>query len=178
MIRDWCWRLGVVLALALALNCAGQLPADTPENRAELAARLARLAAEHGAFDRVLDKGADLATDATMPALELDRGRRLSDAEQTLLRNTLRSVINEFVPQGQWQEIVGRIYAEEFSAGELDTILGFYDTPLGRKLIQKRGSLTKRVEAETEKLFNARLDEFVERADEAVAAALPAEDRP
>ena len=166
------------MALTLALNCAGQPPADTPENRAELAAKLALLAGEHGAFDRVLDKGADLATDATIPALELDRGRRLSDAEQTLLRNTLRSVIDEFVPRSQWQEIVGRIYAEEFSAGELDTIVDFYDTPLGHKLIQKRGSLTQRVEAETERLFNARLDEFIERADEAIAAALPAGDRP
>jgi hypothetical protein len=170
--------LGVVLALALVWNCGGQLPADTPQNREELAAKLARLAAEHGAFDRVLDNGADLATDATIPALALDRGRNLSDREETLLRNTLRSVIAEFVSQEQWQEIVGRIYAEEFSAGELDGILDFYDTPLGHRLIQRRGALTELVEAETEKLFNARLDEFIERADEAVAAALPAEDRP
>jgi hypothetical protein len=178
MIRLRCWRWGVLAALALAWSCAGQPPADTPENRAELAAKLALLAAEHGAFDRVLDNGADLATGATIPALELDRGRSLSDAEQTLLRDTLRSVIAEFVSREQWQDIVGRIYAEEFSTEELDGILEFYDTPLGHRMIQERSSLARRVEAETEKVFNARLDEFVERADEAVAAALPAENRP
>ena len=149
------------MALALAWSCAGQPPADTPENRAELAAKLAQLAAEHGAFDRVLDNGADLATGATIPALELDRGRSLSDAEQTLLRDTLRSVISEFVSQEQWQNIVGLIYAEEFSTEELDGILEFYDTPLGHRMIQERSfiaSLSRRDHRQLAGLIGCNLD--------------------
>lgn len=178
MKRARCLRPVIIAALAFVWGCTAQPPADTPQNRADLAGKLARLAAEHGAFDRVLDEGADLATGATLPALELDRGRSLTDAEQNLLHGTLRSVITEFVSREQWEEIVAGVYAEEFSAGELTEILGFYDKPLGRKLIRLRGPLTERVEAETATLFNARLDEFVERVDAAVATALPAEDRP
>ena len=170
-------RLAVAVTLASLWSCAGPEP-EVREERADLAASLARLAADHGAFDRVLDKGADLATRATLSALELDRGGSLSEQEQALLHRTLRSVIAEFVSRDQWRQIVGRVYAEEFSAAELARILEFYDTPLGHKLIERRATLAARVESETERVFNARLDEFILRADEAVAAALPTESRP
>ncbi len=164
------------LLMLVAAGCSQAPAEDTTENRERLAVRLARLAAEKGAFDRALDNGADLATRATAPALELDRGRNLTEDERGLLRETLRSVITEFVSTQEWQAIVSQVYQEEFTAGELESILEFYDTPLGHKLIRKRGALTKRVEADTDALFDSRLDAFIERADEAVAAAFPPEE--
>lgn len=167
----------VPLSLVLVVVGCAEAPAeDTTENRQRLAVRLGRLAAEKGAFDRALDDGADLATRAAAPALELDRGRNLTDDERALLRETLRSVITEFVSTEEWQAIVSQVYQEEFTAGELESILEFYDTPLGHKLIRKRGALTKRVEAGTDALFDSRLDAFIERADQAVAVAFPPEE--
>ena len=160
----------LILTTACRVDGTAEPIADSPEQRAEFAVQLARLAAEHGQFDQMLDEGAELARRAGSPSLELELERPLSDEEQARMRGLLRDLLTEFVSSERWQQIVATAYAESFTADELARVLAFYDSPLGVKIIETRAPLTERIKSDTHAMFNLRLEEFIERADAVLAA--------
>jgi len=167
----------VVLALTLACSAPGETP-DTPENRAEIAGKLATLSVELGSFEDVLDRGADLAWTASADTLTLELGRELTEEEQAQVREVLRAVLGEFLTEELWKETVIRVYADEFTASELASILSFYDSPVGRKVLDLETALTEEVHDSLGDTLDARLDEFIERVDAELATKfdLPGED--
>jgi hypothetical protein len=169
-----------LLILAAACQPGGQPQPvdDTPEQRASLAAQLARLAADHGQFDQMLDEGAEVARRAGSPALELELERPLSDDEQARMRGLLRGLLTEFVSSERWQQIVATAYAENFTADELARVLAFYDSELGYKIIVTRGPINERIKAEARAMFDLRLEEFIERADAVLGAEFGTRETP
>lgn len=166
----------VAILLILAAGCSGtqhHATPDSPEGRAANAAELARLALELGSYDEILDSGAKLAESSSAAALELELGRSLTDEESATVRGLMRSVIAEFVTPEIWQDSVTAVYAEHLTADELHTLFEFYASPLGRKVLGMEGMLTEEVNTAVDAALEDRIDEFIGRVDEELAAAFP-----
>ena len=159
-----------LLLLVVALACAAPQTADSPESRAEAAGELARLSLELGSLDQVLNRGADWAQSASNDALTLELGRELTDEEQARVREILRGVLADYMTRELWAQSVTRVYAEEFTAAELDEIVAFYGSPIGRKLLERESALSDRVDDEMDVAFEGQIEEFVSRIDEALNA--------
>jgi hypothetical protein len=162
------------LSLVLLAGCAGGgATADSPEARAEIAGELARLSLEVGSLDSALDSGADWAWDASAETLEIEVGRALTEEEQAKVRDVLRDVLTEFLTPALWEETITRVYSERFTADELDSILAFYGSPAGRKVLETEQAVRQAVNLELEGPLEERLEEFIGRVDEELAKAFP-----
>jgi len=158
---------GVVAMSIVAAACAGQVSApDTPENRLEVAVALATMFAEAGAVDRALSEGAELATESTIPALELDLGRALTDEEKVRLGEIMRGVLGEFLTEDQWVETVGDVLADHFTVGEIDALTKFYKSPAGVRFMELEATLTRDIDDRVGDAFDERFDAFAARVDE------------
>jgi len=165
--------VGTVTCLVLlgaVFACAAPETPDSPESRAESARALARLSLEMGSLDRALDRGAEWAQSASNDALTLELGRELTDEEQARVREILRGVLAEYMTRDVWEEGVVRVYAEEFTAAELDGIVAFYGSPIGRKLLERESALSDLVDDEMDVAFEGRVEEFIGRVDAALNA--------
>jgi len=166
--------IGLALSLGLAAGCAGTgATPDSPEKRTEIAGELARLSLELGSLDSALDSGADWAWDASAETLEVEVGRALTEEEQAKVRDVLRNVLTEFLTPALWEETITRVYSEQFTADELDSILAFYDSPGGRKVLKTEQAVRQAVNSELEGPLEGRLEEFIGRVDEELAKAFP-----
>jgi hypothetical protein len=159
-----------IVLLAVVLACAAPETPDSPESRAESARALARLSLELGSLDQALDRGAEWAQAASNDALTLELGRELTDEEQARVREILHGVLAEYMTREVWEESVVRVYAEEFTAVELDAITAFYGSPIGRKLLEHEAALSDRVDDEMNVVFEGQVEEFVGRIDDALNA--------
>jgi hypothetical protein len=160
--------------MGFAIGCAGTgATPDSPEKRSEIAGELARLSLELGSLNRALDSGADWAWDASAETLEVELGRPLTEEEQAKVRATLRAVLAEFLTAALWQETISRVYAEHFTAAELESILTFYRSPVGRKVLQREAVVQQDVDGGLEGPLEERLEEFIDRVDEELAKAFP-----
>lgn len=162
----------IALLTALLAGCAqpGAAP-DSPERRAELAGQLAQLAVELGGLDHKIDNGADLAWEASADTLTLELGRELTEEEQLEVRGILRDTLAEFLTPELWQEQVASVYAEHFTAGELEALLEFFSSDAGRKSLELESALVKEVDARLESSLDRQIEAFIERVDERLAAS-------
>jgi hypothetical protein len=168
----------LALPLALTLGCVAEqgntVASQTPE---EVARKLAALAVELGGYDRTLDRGAELAWGSSAEALALELGRELSEEGQKRVRDILRAALGEFLTTETWSDGVTRVYAKHFTAAELDAMVEFYESPVGRKVLQLEDTLIEEFDGELEVVLDGKLDELVARIDEALAEAFEELDR-
>lgn len=173
-IKKYAGIVAVGLVLGLTIGCgASRGPADSPETRKELAGKLAKLSIELGSLDRVLESGAELALRSSADTIQLELGRELTDREQGQVQLILRTVLSEYVTAELWEETVTRVYADNFTASELDSMLEFYSSTVGRKSLQLEGMLSQEVDAGVEQALEGRIDEFIGRVDDELALAFP-----
>jgi hypothetical protein len=156
--------------LVTGCSATQQVP-DSPENRAERAGELAALAVELGAHEQVLDRGVESAWGPSLETLQLELGRTLTEDEQAGVRKILRSVLAEFLTTELWQENIAAVYAEHFTATELQSLLEFYDSPLGRKTLELDETLSQEFDDSLDVALDPRVDEFIARVDEELAKA-------
>jgi hypothetical protein len=164
--------IGVAAMSVLALACAGPASApDTPDNRLKSATVLAMMFEEAGAVDRARDEGADLATEATIPALELELGRTLTDEEKARVSEIMLGVLEDFLTEDDWVVTVAEILAEEFSVAELDSVIEFFKSPVGMRFLEVEGAVSKKIDDRIGDTLDNRFDAFVLRVDEELAMA-------
>jgi hypothetical protein len=159
------------LFIVLAVGCASHDGADLSRTAEESALELARLSTELGALDSALGRAADWTWSASIDALTLELGRVPSEEENDRGRAILREVLAEFLTPGLWEESITSVYSDRFTAAELNEIVRFYDSPVGRKVLSLEGEVTDAVDDEIGKaLGEERLEEFIARVDEALGA--------
>ena len=166
-------RRFVVLGLfiVLAVGCASHDGADSSRTAEEAARELARLSVELGSLDAALGRAADWTWSASHDALTLELGREPSEEENDRGRAILREVLSEFLTTELWEESITRVYTERFTAAELNEIVRFYNSPVGRKVLTLEGEVTDAVDDEIgEALGEGRLEQFIARVDEALGA--------
>ena len=170
-------RLSEVSLLAIVfMACACSQPAplaDTPENRLEQARALTAIEVEVGALDGMLDEGAALAREATADMLMLELEREPSEEDLATLEAVMRAGLAEFLTAELWQETVAAIYAENFTAAELQATVAFYGSPTGQKILSHGRALDQAVGEAVEATLEVHNEEFAARVDAALAQKFP-----
>jgi len=157
-------------ALIMAMSCAGPAEvADTPESRAQSAGVLARLEIDSGGLEAVLDDGADWGLSYSAETLKLELGRELTPDESTRVREIMRSSLSEVLTPERWQQVLVEVYSESFTAGELEEIRAFFETPAGHKVLETEALLSRRIEAAGDAVFEEHLEGFIASVDERLA---------
>lgn len=157
------------LFIVLTVGCASHDGADSSRTAEEAAQELSRLSIEQGALDSALGRAADWTWSASTDALTLELGREPSEEENDRGRAILREVLAEFLTPGLWEESITSVYVDRFTAAELNEIVRFYSSPVGRKVLSLEGEVTDAVDDKIgEALGEERLEEFIARVDEAL----------
>lgn len=146
---------------------------DSPENRLEQARALTALEVESGALDDMLDEGAALAREATAGMLMLELERQPSEEDLAQLEAVMHAGLEEFLTADLWQETVASVYAENFTAAELQETVAFYSSPTGRSILAAQRSLDSAVGDAVEAALEVHHDEFAARIDAALAERFP-----
>ena len=162
----------LVLVSTHSSACAPR-EADAARTPEQAARELAQLSTELGGLNVTLDRGADLALRSSLGTLTLELGREPSAAEQEAVRTILRTVLGEFLTAEVWEASITKVYSQHFSAEELDGLLVFYRSPLGRKSLELQSQLTEEVDVGMEEAVDHRIDEFIARVDEEIDKAFP-----
>ena len=164
----------VVVAALIFVGCSQPAPiADSPEARLEQARALTALEVESGALDDMLDEGAALARQATADMLMLELEREPSEEDLAKLEGVMRAGLAEFLTAELWQETVAKVYAENFTAAELQETVAFYTSPTGLKIMGLGGTLDGAVGEAVETALEVHSDEFAARVDAALAESFP-----
>jgi hypothetical protein len=164
------------LSFVIVAVCACTQPAplaDTPENRLEQARALTALEVESGALDLMLDEGAALAREATSDMLMIELEREPSAEDLAQLEAVMRAGLAEFLTADLWQETVAAIYAENFTAAELQEAVAFYGSPTGQRILGHGRVLDEAVGEAVETALEVHGDEFAARVDAALAERFP-----
>ena len=164
-----------VVVVVLALGGCSQTATipDTPGLRLEQARALTALEVESGALDDMLDEGAALAREATADMLMLELEREPSAEDLAQLEAVMRAGLAEFLTGELWQETVAEVYAENFTAAELQETVAFYTSPTGRKILGLGRTLDEAVGDAVEVELEVHSDEFAARVDAALAESFP-----
>ncbi|MDH3813164.1 MAG: DUF2059 domain-containing protein [Acidobacteriota bacterium] len=173
MYRNLLSVLSVVVVLALG-GCSQPAPiTDSPEARLEQARALTALEVKSGALDDMLDEGAALAREATADMLMFELEREPSAEDLAQLEAVMRAGLAEFLTAELWQETVAAVYAENFTAAELQETVAFYTSPTGRKILGLGRPLDEAVGEAVETALEVHSDEFAARVDAALAETFP-----
>ena len=157
------------LFIVLAVGCASHDGADSSRTAEEAAQELARLSIELGSLDAALGRAADWTWSASIDALTLELGREPSEEENDRGRAILREVLAGFLTPELWEKSITRVYTERFTAVELNEMVRFYGSPVGRKVLSLEGEVSGAVDDEIgEALGEDRLEEFITRVDDAL----------
>lgn len=164
----------VVVAALIFVGCSQPAPiADSPEARLEQARALTALEVESGALDDMLDEGAALARQATADMLMLELEREPSEEDLAKLEGVMRAGLAEFLTAELWQETVAEVYAENFTAAELQATREFYRSPAGRKILSIQRLLDAEVGDAVEAVLEVHSDKFAARIDAALVESFP-----
>ena len=154
--------------------CSESAPiTDSPKARLELAHALTSLEVESGALDDMLDDGAALARDATADMLMLELMREPSEEDLAELEAIIRASMAEFLTADVWRDTVALVYAEYFTAAELQASVTFYSSPAGRKILSVQRPLDNAVGDAIEAVLDKYQDEFSARIDNALEERFP-----
>lgn len=163
----------IVVVVVVAVACTPATPPDTPELRLEKAQALARLEVEGGGLEETLDLGASLAAESTADALVLELGREPTAEEQAAVKRVMRSSLAEVLTAEKLGDAAARVYADHFTAAELDQALAFFSSPSGTKILSLQGQIDDEVGSAVEAIVEARLVDFVASVDEGLAREIP-----
>jgi len=166
--------LAAVFVVMMAVGCAQPVPiADSPEARLEQALALTAIEVESGALDDMLDEGAALAREATADMLMIELEREPSGEDLAQLEAVMRAGLAKFLTAELWQKTVAKVYAENFTAAELQETVAFYTSSTGRKILSNGRVLDMAVGEAVETALEIHGDEFAARVDAALAESFP-----
>ena len=108
------------------------------------------------------------------------KGKSQQDAEE--INRSAIELMNKEMSWNNLRESFVNLYAEAFSAEELDALIKFYDSPIGKKLVdkqpeiqQKSTGLTFKLRSEIMMKVHKATREIIEKQQKAAAAKTPAE---
>lgn len=128
-------RTTMAIATTLLLALSSCKPKDTPETHKEYARKVAHTILAEGGYKLLVDQGAAQglalfqANIRGMSGVEIARGKYDAAAE------AMRAAIEKSLPQELWEPAFTDLYAKQFSTDELASMLSFYETPVGKRLL-------------------------------------------
>ena len=85
----------------------------------------------------------------------------------------MRTGLAEFLTAELWQETVAAVYAENFTATELQETVAFYGSPTGQRILSHGRALDEAVGEAVEAALEVHNDEFAALVDAALAESFP-----
>jgi len=165
------------IVVALFLSACATVPLqDSRISRAKAriaAEDLARLEFSTGRFDVLMDQMIEATLVSMRPVLEEELGRELTHTENRKVTSALRDVLVEVYPEKDWLEGVSEVYYRHFTAEEIESILKFYQSSPGKRLLDKQAIITSEAIKSGERLFESKQDTFAKRLQQELAKALP-----
>lgn len=163
-----------VFLAAFSVACAQPAPvADSPEARLDQARAITELQLAAGEYEAMLDKGAALATSASVDALTLELGRELSGDELDEVRAVMRAALSEVLTVQVWRDEVAEVYVGLFTADELAEARGFFGSPAGQKVLALGNRLDDEVVAVLTAVLDDRASDLSATIDAGLAERFP-----
>jgi len=81
----------------------------------------------------------------------------------------LRETLAEHMTGDIWQDAVTRVYGQHFSAVEIEQLIEFYGSPLGRKMLSQGDELAREVDDDMRERLDAKIEEFIGQVDTKLA---------
>jgi hypothetical protein len=128
----------MMVMLAFVTAAIAAEPADAAKNKA-LAEKLMDTMKISEAMNRSFDMVKKMQLDMMAKRL---KGKQLQDAEK-LNKSMMELITREF----SWEKLKDpfiSIYAESFTAEELDAMIKFYESPIGKKLLEKQPEMAQK----------------------------------
>jgi len=138
---------------------AGQGPKDAPADEGDsveytLALKVVKLATPESAYrDMMRQMSAQMTA-----AIETQGGKLPPDFEAKM-----PIIVEEALPYDELVEFSATLYAERFTADELEQLAAFYETPLGQKMVAEMPGLMAESSAQVGALIPRRLPELMKK---------------
>ena len=110
-------------------------PLADAQRHKDLAVQIVKLTLDDGNFEGVMTQSVNIGFVAV--GEELKRKRGLSEAELQPYRDAFRRAFLGTYPRSDWEDELASVYVQLFSTDELSELLRWYQTPTGRKLLQR-----------------------------------------
>lgn len=163
-------RLFLLSLLILGLSARPVAAADQPSTAGGPAAR--RAAAEKLLDLFNMDRTYDQAMEQTMQmAVQMVENQDLTPTEKANARKAVETSIAVSMQKFSWQEIKASfvdIYADVLDLEELDGLIAFYESPIGRRFLQKRPQLTIATMEKMQQLMQAMMPDLQAAVDKAL----------
>lgn len=132
-------NIAITIGLLILSACT---PKDTPEIHNEYANKIAHKILEEGGYKVLVDQGAAQGMAIFQANLRGANGVELAKDKYDAATEAMRAAIQKSLPMELWEPSFANLYAKQFSTEELASILAFYETPSGKRLLASQGMLT------------------------------------
>jgi len=159
------YKLIIFIPCLILIACASTQPsARLSIAQTKVAAEdLARKEYSYGTFTTLIDEASDQFLLTMRPILEKELERELTYKENDSLKDILRDLINEVYPVELWVEEISKIYIRYFTAQEIESILKFYETGPGKRMLELGPILRSEGGEAGIQIYNSRQDRFTKR---------------
>lgn len=134
------YLIGVLCATIIS-GCAEKPIDDSPQQRKILATEISQLTLSDGGFDTLRTQAIESAMQVFSPTMQAQIGRELTQSEYEKFRKAFEKAFDEVLPSKVWLSPTADLYAKHFDSNELNEILIFYRTPIGRKSLRTMNTL-------------------------------------
>jgi hypothetical protein len=151
----------------LAEKAAGG--AGDPNQAQARESELARIVMPQGLWDDLMNHGTNAMIAIGKEILESQLKRGLSSAELEKLKSASRRTVTEILPKKLVEHAAVSIYVKHFSTAELDAIIAFYNTPLGKKLQELMPELAREGDQLGQETFVSHEKELMDRFQQEIS---------
>jgi hypothetical protein len=130
---------------------------------------LARIVMPQGLWDDLMNHGTNAMMAIGKEILESQLKRGLSPTELEKLKSASRRTVTEVLPKNLVERAAISIYVKDFSTAELDAMIAFFNTPLGKKLQELMPELTREGDRLGHEMFVSHEKELMDRFEQEIS---------
>ena len=136
----------------------GPTPLADAQRQKQLAMQIVNLVLDESNFEKVMSEAVNIGFAGV--AEELKRSRGLTDAELQPYRDAFRRAFLGTYPKQDWLDDMAAVYSRIFSVDELTEMLRWYETPTGRKVLQRMPEVMQGSGQAGQRVVQRRMSEF------------------
>jgi uncharacterized protein len=158
-----------VIVSALAVLVAGQVFAEETKDTRAAAEKLLELFNMEATFDQAMGQ-------AMQMSVGMIDSQDLPESEKVEARKAVEASMKITLEKFSWDRMKGMfvdIYAEVLSLEELEGLIAFYESPIGRKFIKKQPELTSATMQKMQGLMQELMPEIQKEVEKAVTEKKP-----
>lgn len=156
----------VVVTLAFGLPGLAQTAADAPATKEDVQ-RYFNAVHSHDMMLKMMEAMSQPMHQATHEQCEKDKDKLPADCEQRI--NKLLDAMMKELPFDEMMEAMVPAYQKHFTKGDMDSLIAFYSTPTGQKVLRELPAVTAEGMQAMMPIMRESVDKMTERAEKEVA---------